>query len=54
MMSNDKRAADTDDMALMARYGIIHSTVDQFRYKRYLYTKLSDAIAQARRDHPST
>jgi len=53
-MSNDNIAAKTDDAALMTRYGITHSTVDQFRYKRYLYTKLSDALAQARRDHPSS
>ena len=51
MMNNDKPA---DDAALMVRFGIVHSTVDQFRYKRYLYTKLSDAVAQARRDHPSS
>lgn len=55
MMRNDKQSSDyADDAELMARYGIIHTTVDQFRYKRYLYTKLSDAIAQARRDHPSS
>ena len=32
----------------------LQSTIDQFRYKRYLYSKLSDALAQARRDHPSS
>jgi len=54
MMSNEKTATQSDEAALMARYGITHSTIDQFRYKRYLYTKLSDALAQARRDHPSS
>ena len=53
-MSNQKTMAEADDSALMTRYGITQSTVDQFRYKRYLYTKLSDALAQARRDHPSS
>ena len=45
--------APSDDVALMARFGIINTSVDEFRYKRYLYSKLSDAVAQARRDHPS-
>jgi len=53
-MMSDKTMAVADDAALMARYGIIQSTIDQFRYKRYLYSKLSDALAQARRDHPSS
>lgn len=53
-MMSDKTMATTDDAALMARYGIIRSTIDQFRYKRYLYSKLSDALAQARRDPPSS
>jgi hypothetical protein len=53
-MSNDNGMARADDSALMTRYGITQSTVDQFRYKRYLYSKLSDALAQARRDHPSS
>ena len=43
-----KEAAD-----LMVRYGITHSTADQYRYGRYLYSRLSDALAQAKRDHPS-
>lgn len=54
MMSNDIRTVQGNDAALMARYGITRSTVDQFRYKHYLYSRLSDAIAQARRDHPSS
>jgi hypothetical protein len=54
MMSKNNGAARADDAALMSRYGIIRASVDQFRYKRYLYTRLSDALAQARRDHPSS
>jgi hypothetical protein len=53
-MTSDKTMAPADDRALMTRYGITQSTVDQFRYKRYLYSRLSDALAQARRDHPSS
>ncbi len=53
-MNKDESAVRADDAALMARYGIIHTTADEFRYKRYLYARLSDAIAQARRDHPSS
>jgi len=47
-------AVPADDAILMARYGIIQGTADQFRYKRYLYNSLRDAIAQARRDNPSS
>ena len=54
MMLSDNTMARADDAALMSRYGIIRASVDQFRYKRYLYSRLSDAIAQARRDHPSS
>lgn len=53
-MTTDKTMAPADNAALMTRYGITHATVDQFRYKRYLYNRLSDALAQARRDHPSS
>lgn len=34
----------------MALYGITHVPTDQYRYKDYRYSKLSDAIAQAKRD----
>jgi len=54
MINTDKPIGGGGDAALMARYGVTHSTIDQFRYKRYLYAKLSDTIAQARRDHPSS
>ena len=53
-MSSNPKIAVEDEAALMARYGIMKSTVDQFRYKRYLYARLGDAIAQARRDNPSS
>ena len=52
-MSSGNTRAKTDDAALMTRFGIIPTSADEFRYKRYLYSKLSDAVAQARRDHPS-
>lgn len=34
----------------MAHYEITRIRVDHYRYKDYRYSKLSDAIAQARRD----
>ena len=34
----------------MALYGITRIPADQYRYRDYRYSKLSDAIAQARRD----
>jgi len=34
----------------MANYGITRVIAYQYRYKDYRYSKLSDAIAQARRD----
>jgi hypothetical protein len=38
----------------MAHYGITRVPADQYRYKDYLYSKLRDAIAQARRDEQSS
>lgn len=38
----------------MARYGITRVPADQYRYKDYRYSKLGDAIAQARRDEKSS
>ena len=38
----------------MAHYGITRVPADQYRYKDYRYSKLSDAIAQAKRDEQST
>ena len=40
-------AAAAEQMAL---YEITRVQADQYRYKDYRYSKLSDAIAQARRD----
>lgn len=34
----------------MALYGITRVPADQYRYRDYRYSKLSEAIAQARRD----
>jgi len=34
----------------VANYGITRVIATQYRYKDYRYSKLSDAIAQARRD----
>lgn len=36
----------------MALYGITRVPADQYHCKDYRYSKLSDAIAQARRDQP--
>jgi hypothetical protein len=35
---------------LMARYGITRVPADQFHYRSWRYSKLSDAVAQAERD----
>jgi hypothetical protein len=40
-------AAAAEQMAL---YGITRVPADQYRYKEYRYSKLSDAIAQAKRN----
>ena len=37
------------DAELMARHGISCTMVPQYQYKTWRYSKLSDAIAQARR-----
>lgn len=37
-------------VAEMARYGIARVPTDTFHYREYRYTRLSDAVAQARRD----
>ncbi len=34
----------------MARYGITRVQTDQFHYKDYRYSRLNDALAQAKRD----
>jgi hypothetical protein len=34
----------------MAKYGITRVSVDQYHYKQYRYTHLSEAVAQAERE----
>lgn len=46
-------AADTPTDAeadVMARYGIACMTVTHYSYKTWRYTRLSDAVAQAKRE----
>ena len=38
------------EAAEMARYGIVRVPADTFHYRQYRYAKLSDAVAQAKRD----
>ena len=42
-------AAPADDRALMAAHGITRTTVHHFFVDGYRYTKLADALAQAKR-----
>jgi len=44
-----EQAAD----ALMTRYGVKRVSEYHYHYKHYRYSRLSDAIAQAKRDMPS-
>ncbi len=41
---------DNDAATLMARHGISAVPAHQFHYKDYRYSRLEDALAQARRD----
>lgn len=43
-------AAQEDAAGEMARYGITRVLADMFHYRDYRYAKLSDAVAQAKRD----
>jgi hypothetical protein len=45
---NEKEHADAE---LMARYDITRVPADYFIYRQYRYTKLQDAVAQAKRDN---
>ena len=51
---NEKRQGvkgnTTDELA---KYGITQVSVDYFHYKDFRYTNLADAIAQAKREHPT-
>jgi hypothetical protein len=46
--------SETDEEALMARLGIIRVPADQYHYKTFRYSKLSDAVAQAEREPQRT
>jgi hypothetical protein len=43
----------SDEEAAMAQFGITRVPTEHFLYKAFRYTKLSDALAQARRDNSS-
>lgn len=52
-----RRPSEVDEIAAadqMARYGITRVPAHQYRYKDYRYSKLIDAIAQARRNQQSS
>lgn len=51
-MSNSSEPNDTAVAELMARYEITRVPAYQFHYKNYRYSRLTDAIAQAKRDAP--
>jgi hypothetical protein len=42
--------SDIEAMDLMTKYEITRIPADQFRYKTFRYSNLSDAVSQARRD----
>ena len=46
----DRMPAQEDAGAEMARYEITRVPADMFHYRDYRYAKLSDAVAQAKRD----
>jgi len=50
MVNNPSEPDDTAVAELIARYGITQVPADQFHYKDYRYSLLSDAMAQAKRD----
>lgn len=45
-----RMTAQEDAGGEMARYGITRVPADMFHYRDYRYAKLSDAVAQAKRD----
>jgi hypothetical protein len=57
MASADRKEASTgtnpEVSKEMTKYGITRVPVDYFHYKEYRYTNLDDAIAQAKRQHPT-
>ena len=52
-MSDPRSATKPAEAEEMAKYGIALVPVDYFHYGKFRYTNLKDAIAQAKRDHPS-
>jgi hypothetical protein len=46
----DKAKIDQATKNKMSQFGIVRTTTDVFRVGKYKYSKLSDAIAQAKRD----
>lgn len=51
-MSGSPERSEASKTEMMARYGITRVPADHYRYKEYRYSRLSDAIAQAKRDTP--
>lgn len=51
-MSSSSEPGKVSEAELMARYGITRVPADQCHYKEYRYSRLSDAIAQAKRETP--
>lgn len=46
----ERTSSHEDAAGEMARYGITRVPADMFHYGEYRYARLSDAVAQARRD----
>jgi thiamine monophosphate synthase len=53
-MSAPRSATNPAEAEEMAKYGIVLVPVDYFHYGKFRYTNLKDAIAQAKREHPSS
>ena len=53
-MSDPRSATNPAEAEEMAKYGIALVPVDYFLYKRFRYTNLEDALAQAKRDRQRT
>jgi hypothetical protein len=50
LLPNETNELSAERKTLMAEFGITHLLVDNFHYRGHRYTKLDDAIAQARHD----
>ena len=48
-MPNQTTHSDRDEIELMASHGITRTSVDRYHYKRWSYSNINDAVAQARR-----